>query len=170
MSDRQAHTVTTIPGTVTATLTLATDFASIPEDSVARTTFETNFKADVAAAIGVTAGQIFITSISDGSVVVEFAVTPAEDGTPADASAVSTAFASSGVSIAGSTTTLAVASVATTAGELAPPPPPPPAEQTPPPPPPADTSSGPAPPPASGAMSVSTPLAALVAAALMTAW
>ena len=109
------------PLTVTATLKFASDLSSIPENSVARTTFETNFKTDVAAEIGVTAGQIFITSIRDGSVVVEFEVTSAEEGT---AAAISTAFASGGVSIAGFTTMHGVESVTTTEGGLASPPPP----------------------------------------------
>jgi hypothetical protein len=50
-------------------------------------------RADVAAAAGVSADRVLINSISGGSAVVDFSVTPTVDGTPLAANALSAAFA-----------------------------------------------------------------------------
>jgi hypothetical protein len=98
---------------VIATLTLAGDVETVAgaEGSAERATFETAFKDDVAATVGVSVDQIAIVSITAASVEVVFEVLPTSSGESVDASAVQTAFSdvvalpTVGVSTTGSITT-----------------------------------------------------------------
>merc|ERR1712167_244147 len=93
-------------GAITAQITLDTDFDTIKDkSSAAYTKFETDFKTDVAKLLKVTTEQIIVKSIKAGSVVVDFVVNPAIDGTKVTASNLATAFKESGKSIAGAKTT-----------------------------------------------------------------
>ena len=103
--------------TVTATVELDMDMITVIDmDTVAEGTaerddnFESSFRTDMAAALGINASRIEILSIQGGSVSV--AVLPASDGTPLDESVMSYTFAASGVFIAGVTTAAPVRDVA----------------------------------------------------------
>eukprot|EP01045_Picozoa_sp_COSAG04_P009344 COSAG04_NODE_538_length_12896_cov_41.168243_9_plen_1402_part_00 len=90
---------------LTAALELDTDIGTIAEGTPERLAFETSFRTDMAAALGgIDVTRIEILSIQGGSVIINFAVFPASDGTPIDESVVSTKFAASGVPIAGAAT------------------------------------------------------------------
>jgi len=70
--------VSLIPEPVESTATLAKDITEIPENSTERATFVASFISDVVTAMegGVTADQIQVTSITAGSIVVAFIITP----------------------------------------------------------------------------------------------
>ena len=102
---------------VSATLALDMDINTIPGGSPERASFESSFRADVAAQLGgISADRIVILSIQviQGSVTVDFAVLPAGDGSALDPSVVTSTFAASGVSVAGSPTTSAVSNIVST--------------------------------------------------------
>ena len=121
---------------VSATLALDMDINTIPGGSPERASFESSFRADVAAQLGgISADRIVILSIQ-GSVTVDFAVLPADDGSALDPSVVASTFAASGVSVAGSATTSAVSNIVSTTPAPAPSPSPAPAPTPPPSPPP----------------------------------
>ena len=105
-----------------AQLTLDID---MPADAAALSTFKASFKTDIAATLdGVDADKVIITGVVSGSVVVDFYIAPAADGTAlVAADAVTTALAA-GVSVAGAT--LTAESVSTTP-TVTPAPAPPPA-------------------------------------------
>jgi hypothetical protein len=83
-----------------AQVTVEVDIATIAEGSDARATFEAGFSEDVsqlltnASATNVTADRVRVESIESGSVVVTFAVLPADDGSFVPTSALATAFES----------------------------------------------------------------------------
>ena len=64
--------------TLTARLVLDMEISTIPDGSADREAFESNFRADVAAALRILADRIEIRDIRAGSVVVDFAVFPAK--------------------------------------------------------------------------------------------
>jgi hypothetical protein len=63
-------------GTVTTAVTLSMQLSTIPVGSSARATFETSFKADVSQMLNISATRVTVNSITAGSVVVEFSVSP----------------------------------------------------------------------------------------------
>ena len=92
-----------------AALELDVDIASIEAGTDERDDFESSFRTDMAAALGgISADRIQIISIEGGSVIVKFVVLPAANGRPIDVGLLVSTFSSSGVSIAGATTTSAV--------------------------------------------------------------
>lgn len=88
---------------VAAQLTLNID---MPADATALATFKSTFQTDIAATLtGVDADNVIITSVTAGSVIVDFYIAPAADGTAlVVADDVTTALAA-GVTIAGDTLT-----------------------------------------------------------------
>eukprot|EP01045_Picozoa_sp_COSAG04_P010101 COSAG04_NODE_609_length_12066_cov_55.131695_4_plen_1371_part_00 len=99
---------------LTASLELDMDIASIPEGTPERASFESSFKIDTAAALGgIGPDRIRILSIQSGSIIVDFAVLPAADGTGLERAVITSSFAAGGVAIAGSTTTSAVSVTST---------------------------------------------------------
>ena len=130
-----SNVVSTTPSLI-ATLALDMDINTIPGGSPQRASFESSFRADVAAQLGgISADRIVILSIQ-GSVTVDFAVLPADDGSALDPSVVTSTFAASGVSVAGSATTSAVSNIVSTTPAPSPSPSPAPAPTPPPSPPP----------------------------------
>ena len=128
-----SNVVSTTPSLI-ATLALDKDISSIPGGSSERASFESAFRADVAAQLGgISADRIVILSIQ-GSVTVDFAVLPAGDGSALDPSVVASTFAASGVSVAGSATTSAVSNIVSTTPAPAPAPSPAPSPAPAPPP------------------------------------
>ena len=94
---------------IRARLVLALDIATIPPDSAARASFVEAFAADVGAQLGVGASRIIVNSIASGSVVVGFSILPdPTTGEEIALSVLNAAFSDAGVSIAGSTTALAI--------------------------------------------------------------
>lgn len=74
-------------------------------DAAGLPAFRTNFKTDVATELGIAADKVIITAVAAGSVVVDFYIAPADDGSAlVEADAVATALAA-GVSVAGATLT-----------------------------------------------------------------
>ena len=66
-------------GSVVSSLTMGVDIGLIPAGSSARQAFDTNFKTDTAAAIGVDASQVHVWSVSAASgdsITVDFAIIP----------------------------------------------------------------------------------------------
>eukprot|EP01047_Picozoa_sp_COSAG01_P059566 COSAG01_NODE_7171_length_3319_cov_7.886957_1_plen_630_part_00 len=95
--------------------------------AAARTAFEDSFATDVAKALGnIDKSRVVVTSITAGSIKVDFYVKPDASGQPLAATTITTAFKLTGVSIAGATTTTAI-----TATTVAPPPAPAPAAPAP---------------------------------------
>ena len=86
-----------------------------PQDASALASCKASFKTDVAALLSLTADDIVVTSVKAGSVVVDFYVAPAADGSAAVTHAELTAALGAGVTIAGSTTTAAVTGITTVA-------------------------------------------------------
>ena len=86
-----------------------------PQDASALASCKAAFKTDVAALLSLTADDIVVTSVKAGSVVVDFYVAPAADGSAAVTHAELTAALGAGVTIAGSTTTAAVTGITTIA-------------------------------------------------------
>ena len=128
-----------LPGAVEASLTLELTIEDVGgAGTPARTAFESSFKADLASSLdGVVSSQVVITSVTVGSVVVDFVIIPGADGVAIPATIVETAL-STDLTIAGATPTLTA-------------PPPPPAV---------------APGPSSGASALSASLAFLAATAV----
>jgi hypothetical protein len=87
--DGSCVVTTTAVGTVNADLTVDAVLATILADGG---TFAAGFVIDVSTLLGCSASQVVITNIAAGSVIVSFAVTPAADGTPVAASALTAAF------------------------------------------------------------------------------
>ena len=86
---------------VAAQLTLAIDMP----DAARLPAFRNSFRTDVAARLGVVADNVIITSVVAGSVIVDFYIAPAEDGSAlVEADDVTVAFVA-GVSVAGATLT-----------------------------------------------------------------
>lgn len=84
-----------VPGSVVATLSLEGDLMLVAgeEGSSRRQTFFTAFKIDIATAlIGVDSSQVVVISVTAGSVVVEFAVLPSDEGVPVEPAALEEAF------------------------------------------------------------------------------
>ena len=103
--------------TVTAVLTLAGDVIVVAgaEGSPARSIFVASFVTDVAVLLSVAEGQVKVTSIAAGSVVVSFEASPAADGTPVAAAVISSAFSDVvALPTVGVETTWAVSGVGTT--------------------------------------------------------
>ena len=86
-----------------------------PQDASALASFKASFKTDVAALLSLTADDIVVKSVTAGSVVVDFYVAPAADGSAAATPAELIAALGAGVTIAGSTTTAAVTGIYTVA-------------------------------------------------------
>lgn len=84
--------------TVQSVLALPLPLSTIPPNSVARTNFEANFKADLATTVSassgflVTAERVVINSISAGSVIVDFSIVPDSNGVPLQSSSLAAAF------------------------------------------------------------------------------
>jgi hypothetical protein len=118
-------------GSIAAQLTLSIDFASLVEGTPERAAFETQFREDVAAALGgIDTGRVRIKSIRAGSTVVDFLVLPSYDGTAMAATVMTEAFSSDGILIAGSSTTSGVTNIAVvTEDMIATPPTPSPASE-----------------------------------------
>ena len=114
-------------GSVVATLTLSGDLETVAgaAGSTERTTFEANFKADVAAALNppVSSDRVRIVSIAAGSVVVVFEVLPSADGVSVSASAITAAFSGT---VALPTVGVSTEGAVQVAEDTTPPPPPPP--------------------------------------------
>lgn len=129
-------------------------------DAAGLPAFRTSFKTDVATGLGIAADKVIITGVAAGSVIVDFYIAPADDGTAlVEADAVTTALAA-GVSVAGATLTAdsVTSAPAVTAAPDAEP-------DTGPAPAPAPATPAPAPAATSGAASA-TAVAGVVAAAL----
>ena len=74
-------------------------------DAAGLPAFRTSFKTDVATGLGIAADKVIITGVAAGSVIVDFYIAPADDGSAlVEADAVTTALAA-GVSVAGATLT-----------------------------------------------------------------
>eukprot|EP01044_Picomonas_judraskeda_P019411 COSAG03_NODE_4089_length_1689_cov_1.454088_3_plen_89_part_01 len=74
-------------------------------DAAGLPAFRTNFKTDVATGLGIAADKVIITAVAAGSVVVDFYIAPADDGSAlVEADDVTVAFVA-GVSVAGATLT-----------------------------------------------------------------
>ena len=116
-----------LPSTVTTTISLAGDLASIgAPNSTTHADFVGNFTADMAAAIGVVPARIVVDSIGAGgssgvrrllsevtaSIVVVFSVRPDSNGLPVPIVAITAAFAGPGVWIAGTSTTTTIEATA----------------------------------------------------------
>jgi hypothetical protein len=82
-------------GSVVATLSLEGELMLVAgeEASSRREVFLTNFKIDIATALlGVEPSQVIVISVTAGSVVVEFAITPSDDGVAVKPAALEEAF------------------------------------------------------------------------------
>ena len=109
---------------VSATITLDTDIATIKPGSSSRKAFESAFTTDIAKAVGdIDKKRVRILGIQAGSVIVNFRIAADKSGKAIAESAITKAFSSTGVSIAGSKTTTKITKVS---GNYPPPPPPPP--------------------------------------------
>ena len=68
-------------------MTLPGDVAELTTDASVRAAFEDAFSTDIASVLGIPKDRIIVTGITAGSVVVEYTVTPADDGTQMTATA-----------------------------------------------------------------------------------
>ena len=98
------------PPPVAASITLDMAIDSIKLGSAARSKFESDFRTDVAAALGVKAEQIVIKSISAGSVKVDFTVAANSNGLVIGTSKLASAFSKPGVSLGGAKSISTIAS------------------------------------------------------------
>jgi hypothetical protein len=92
--------------------------ATIAAGTPARTKFEADFTTAVAAKLNIEAKRVTINSIKAGSVIVDFSIKPDASGKPIAATAITSAFNSPGMSIAGAKTTAAVTAASLTAAPL----------------------------------------------------
>ena len=92
-------------GAVAARVILACDPANFAVGTPERVAFEVQFQADVAAALGgIASSRVRIQNIYAGSMVVDFLVLPASDGTVLPLSVLTEAFSTAGIEIAGELT------------------------------------------------------------------
>jgi hypothetical protein len=96
---------------------LDVDIVTITVGTPARVKFEADFSRDVAARLSIEAQRIVINSIAPGSIVVDFSIRPDSSGTPVPTAAITTAFSTPGIAIAGAQTTSAI-TAASVAAEL----------------------------------------------------
>ena len=87
-------------GTVNARLTLDRDISTISDGTDARVAFVHDFKKSVAAALQISADRVFVTAISGGSVIVDFAVAASPEAVPYPTGFLTVALAR-GVTVAG---------------------------------------------------------------------
>ncbi len=108
-------------GAVAARVILACDPVNFGEGTPERAAFESQFQADVAAALGgIAPNRVRVQRIYAGSMVVDFLVLPAPDGTVLPTSVLTEAFSTAGIEIAGELTAAPVTDVlAVTAADIA---------------------------------------------------